>query len=119
MSITLRNFPKPSLTVVHADCGLSERTAVVTRLCDRTNDILEYYYGMEVAKLLVPAQSNIDERMPLKFLRPCCEALNAIIRANKLDVPLVAKPTDSMDYHGFVPLTRSIAETINAVIEVL
>jgi hypothetical protein len=119
MNISLRNFPKPPLAVVHADCGLSERREIVARICDRTNEILEYCFGLESSKVLVPAQSNIDERMPLYFLRPCVEYINTIILTQGIDTPLLAVPGDNMDYHRFVPLTREIAETLNAIIEEL
>jgi len=113
----IRNFPKPKLTVVHADCGLSQRTEIVANICNRTNEVLEYYYGTEVTKLLVPAQSNIDERMPLYFLRPVAEQLNGIIMDGNFKVELLPVPTNIMDYHFFVPWTRQIAEAINLIIE--
>jgi hypothetical protein len=115
----IRNFPKPKLTVVHSDCGLSQRTEIVANICNRTNDILEYHYGLEFEKVLVPAQSNVDERMPLYFLRPVAEKLNAVIMDGDLKVPLLPVPTNIMDYHYFVPWTRQIAETINKVIDLL
>lgn len=119
MNVALRNFPKPPLAVVHADCGLSERREIVARICDRTNEVLEYYMGLDAPKLLVPAQSNIDERMPLYFLRPCADALNYLIETGTFHSPLIPVPGDSMDYHQFVPLTRLMTETLNAIIEEL
>jgi hypothetical protein len=110
-----RNFPKPPLAVVYEDCGLSERTAVVTRLCERTDELSEFMLGHETRKLLKPAQSNVDERMPLTYLRPCIDSINAIIFAHELPVEKLEKPGDSMDYHGFVPLARRIAEKLNEI----
>ena len=115
----IRNFPKPKLTIVNVDAGLSERTQIVARICERANDIIEYYYGLEAKKLLVPAQSNIDERMPLYFLRPVAERINQIILDADLKVDLLPVPTNNMDYHYFVPWTRQMAETINKVIDLL
>lgn len=114
-----RNFPKPPLAVVYTDCGLSARTEIVAQLCNRTNEVTEYALGMEFPKVLVPAQSNIDERMPLTFLRPCVEAVNAVILGHDLDIALLAKPGDNMDYHRFVPLCREIAVALNQIIELL
>ena len=119
MNVALRNFPKPPLATVNADCGLSERREIVARLCDRTNEVLEYCFGLESSKVLVPGQSNIDERMPLCFLRPCVEYINTIIQTQGIDTPLLAMLGNSMDYHQFVPLTREIAKTLNAIIEEL
>jgi hypothetical protein len=119
MNVVLRNFPKPPLAVVHSDCGLSERREIVARICDRTNEVSEYVLGMDTPKVLVPAQSNIDERMPLYFLRPCIDVINAIIVSSQVDVPKLDKPGDNMDYHQFVPLTRRIGETLNAIVEEL
>lgn len=115
----LRNFPKPPLAVVHSDCGLSERREIVARVCERANEVLEYYYGLETPELLVPAQSNIDERMPLYFLRPCAEAINTLIMDGAFDAAQIPVPGDNMDYHQFVPLTRLMTETLNAIIEEL
>lgn len=115
----IRNFPKPKVAVVYADCGLSERTAVVARICERTNEVLEYYMGLDASKLAVPAQSNVDERMPLTFLRPCCDAINYLIEIGAFPIKKVPTPTDNMDYHAFVPLTRQMAEALNDIIELL
>ena len=119
MNVALRNFPKPPLAVVYDDCGLSARRDIVAQICDRTNEVLEYCFGLESSKVLVPAQSNIDERMPLYFLRPCVEYVNTIITTQGIDTPLVPMPGDNMDYHRFVPLAREIAEALNAIIEEL
>lgn len=119
MNMPLRNFPKPPLVIVYADCGLSERTEIVAQLCNRTNEVLEYVMGLEYTPVLVPAQGNVDARMPLYFMRPCVEAINKIILTNGLEVPMLAKPGDSMDYHRFVPLAREIAEALNAIIDLL
>lgn len=119
MNTHLRNFPKPPLATVNSDCGLSERREIVARICERTNDVLEYYMGLEAPKLLVPAQSNIDERMPLYFLRPCADALNYLLEIGAFHAPPIPVPGDNMDYHQFVPLTRLMTETLNAIIEEL
>jgi hypothetical protein len=119
MNKILRNFPKPPLGDVHADCGLSQRREIVARICNRTNEICEYVLGLDTPKLFVPGQSNIDERMPLMFLRPCIEAINAIIEIHELTIDSLPMPGNSIDYHGFVPLTRSIIEKLNAIIEEL
>lgn len=119
MNLSLRNFPKPLLATVYADCGLSARTEIVAQICDRVNEVSEYVLGLDAPKVLVPAQSNIDARMPLYFLRPCVDAINGIIMAYELNIPLLAKPGDNMDYHRFVPLCREIAEALNAIIEQL
>ena len=119
MNVALRNFPKPPLAAIYGDCGLSARTDIVAQICNRTNEVIEYMLGMEAPQVLVPAQSNIDERMPLRFLRPCVEAINLIIFQRELEVDPVRMPGDSMDYHGFVPLARDITEALNKIIEVL
>lgn len=119
MNAPLRNFPKPPLATVYADCGLSARTAIVAALCERTNEVLEYTFGLEASQIEAPAQANIDERMPLKYLRPCATAVNAIILAEGFDIELLPVPGNNMDYHGFVPLTRRIAEALNAIIDQL
>jgi hypothetical protein len=119
MNMSLRNFPKPPLSVVYSDCGLSERTALVIAICNRTNEIMEYVFGLESTQVLVPAQSNVDARMPLRFLRPCVQIINNIITTQGLTIDSVPMPGDSLDYHGFVPLTRNISETLNAIIEEL
>jgi hypothetical protein len=105
--------------MVNTDCGLSERTAIVMRICDRTNEVLEYVFGLESSRVDAPAQSNIDERMPLRYLRPCAEMINTIILTQDLEIPLVAVPGNSMDYHGFVPLTRTLSEALNKIVDQL
>jgi hypothetical protein len=119
MNMALRNFPKPPLAAVHADCGLSARQEIVARICDRTNELSEYVLGLDTPKVLVPAQSNIDERMPLYFLRPCVAVINDVIDASQVDVPKLDMPGDNMDYHQFVPLTRRMSEALNAIVEEL
>lgn len=119
MNLPLRNFPKPLLGAVHSDCGLSERREIVARICERTNELAEYALGLDTLRVEAPGQSNIDERMPLRYLRPCAEVINSIILGNDLDIGLLAVPGNNMDYHGFVPLTREIVVTLNAIVEAL
>lgn len=119
MNAPLRNFPKPPLAVVHADCGLSERREIVARICERTNELIEFVFGLEAPKIEVPGQSNIDERMPLRYLRPAAQAINLAIFQTELEIKPISVPGNSMDYHGFVPLTRDIVVTLNAIIEEL
>jgi hypothetical protein len=119
MNRHLRNFPKPPLAVVYADCGLGQRREIVAQICDRTNEVTEFVLGYNALKVLVPAQSNIDERMPLTFLRPCVAAINDMITDQDLPIALLTMPTNNMDYHRFVPMTREIAEALNAIIELL
>lgn len=117
MNAHLRNFPKPPLGVVNSDCGLSERREIVARICERTNEIGEYVLGLEFALVEIPGQSNIDERMPLRYLRPAAEVINAIIQVSDLNILPIPVPGNNMDYHGFVPLTRLMNETLNAIVE--
>ena len=120
MNSILRNFPKPLLLAATPDCGLSQRREVVAKVCEQVNEVLAYAYFTPDAKSVpVPGQSNIDERMPLTFLRPCIDALNSVIEDCELEVPPMEQMGGSMDYHGFVPWVNRIVRHINAVIEAL
>jgi hypothetical protein len=119
MNIPLRNFPKPEPARQRPDCGLSERNAIIAEACNKVNELLEYAYGYEHTRVLVPAQSNIDERMPMYFLRPCIDALNDLVQDLDLDVFPMAQIGMNMDYHGFIPWTNLIAEQINLILEKL
>ena len=88
-------------------------------ICEKMNELQEYLLGMNAPKLKVPDQGAIDERMPLKYLRPVVDLLKAIIMTRELQVKPPVQLTDNMDYHFFVPWVRSIAECIDAVIREL
>jgi hypothetical protein len=112
-----RNFPPPLEITIHSDCGIAARSEVVAGICNKVNELNEFILGLGAQPILVPAQGNCDERMPLTFLRPCIQVLNAIIEANEFDINLIPQLGDSMDYHAFVPVCRNIAQTINRIVE--
>lgn len=121
MNAILRNSPKPPLVFITPDCGLSQRREVVANLCDRVNELLEYAYFLapEDKIVPVPAQSNIDERMPLRFMRPCIDALNGIIEDCGLELDPLSQMGNNMDYHGFIPWVNKIIVHMNAITEAL
>lgn len=111
-----RNFPPPIQIPIYTDCGISARTEVVANICKKVNELNEFITGYDAHKVLVPAQGNCDERMPLTFLRPCIDVINALIATNKLETESIPQVGSNIDYHGFIPLCRTIAKTINSII---
>jgi hypothetical protein len=113
----LRNAPRPELAAATPDCGLSQRREVIAALCNKVNEILEYaHFGSDI-KVPVPAQSNIDARMPMTFLRPCISALNDVASDHELaPMPQIG---DNIDYHGFILWVNRIVAHANRIIEAL
>jgi hypothetical protein len=111
-----RNFPPPIEITIHSDCGIAARADVVAGICNKINELNEFIFGLAAEPVLVPAQANCDERMPLTFLRPCIQVLNTIIDTNNFDVDHIPQLGDNMDYHAFVPVCRNIAQTINKIL---
>jgi hypothetical protein len=116
MTVWERNFPPPLEITIVSDCGIAARAEVVANLCNKVNELNEFIIGLGAHPILVPAQANCDERMPLMFLRPCIGVLNAIIISNNFDIDPIPQLGDSMDYHAFVPVCRNIAQTINRIL---
>jgi hypothetical protein len=116
MNYTLRNFPPPFEITIHSDCGISARTKIVMDICNKINELNEFYFGLEAQPVLVPSQANCDERMPLTYLRPCIIVLNSIIIDTGFNVEHVPELGYNMDYHAFVPVCRNISQTINKII---
>jgi hypothetical protein len=117
MTVWERNFPLPLEITIHSDCGIAARAEVVAGLCNKVNELNEFIVGLGAEPILVPAQGNCDERMPLTFLRPCIGVLNKIIFMSEFDIDPIPQLGDSMDYHAFVPVCRNIAQTINRILE--
>jgi hypothetical protein len=111
-----RNFPPPFEITIHSDCGIAARTEVVANICNKTNELLEFVIGLNAIPVPVPGQGNCDERMPLTFLRPCIQAINLIISQVEYDIEPIPELGHNMDYHAFVPVCRSITQTINKIL---
>jgi len=116
MTFWERNFPPPLEITIHSDCGIAARAEVVAGLCNKVNELNEFIVGLGAVPILVPAQANCDERMPLTFLRPCIGVLNTIIDTSGFDIDRIPQLGDSMDYHAFVPVCRNIAQTMNKIL---
>jgi hypothetical protein len=112
-----RNFPPPLEITIVSDCGIAARADVVASICNKVNELNEFIFGLGAIPVLVPAQANCDERMPLTFLRPCIGVLNKIILMSEFDIDPIPQLGDSMDYHAFVPVCRNIAQIINKVLK--
>ena len=121
MNAWARNFPAPLPATMYGDVGFSGRGEVVAALCRKTNEVLEFFFGLEAKRVPVPGQAaGSDERMPLLFLRPCIDELNYLVNAGDFDMTMIiVAPGDNMDYHAFTPLVRSIVATINGIIGAL
>jgi hypothetical protein len=116
MNTWQRNFPPPIEVIVYGDCGIAARAEVVAGICNKTNELIEFVFGLDAPPVPVPGQGNCDERMPLTFLRPCIDILNLVIDSQGLNIDNIPQIGDSMDYHGFVPLCRTMAQTINMIV---
>jgi hypothetical protein len=114
-----RNVPAPLTIDVYTDCGLSARTPIVIAICNKVNELQEFFLGMGAPLVLVPAQGNVDERMPLMYLRGCVTVLQSIIRANELSIVEPPQYGQSMDYHAFVPWARDISRVLNEIIKIV
>jgi hypothetical protein len=118
--VALRNFPKPSLSATTPDCGLSQRREVIAQVCERVNELVEYVYGLDTEQALLwrvtaPGQSNIDERMPTSFLRPCIHTLNGIVEEFALELDPMPQIGNGMDYHGFILWVNRIVSHMNEI----
>jgi hypothetical protein len=119
VNVALRNAPKPALAAQTPDCGLSQRREVIAQICDKVNEVLEYAYFTPSNIVRVPAQSNIDERMPMTFLRPCISALNEVVVDRELGIGSMPQIGMNMDYHGFILWVNRIVIHMNKIIEAL
>jgi hypothetical protein len=108
--------PKPAFKTVHLNLAHASRNEAVAGVVQHVNGVLSYAGELS---LPIPAQSNIDERMPLYFMRPCIVRLNSLIDKFSLDIKPVSEVGDSIDYHGVILMMNSIIEHANRVLELL
>jgi len=116
-----RNIQKPDFRDMHLSLAHSSRNEAVTGVVQHVNRVLNYA-GSDI-KLDTPGQSNIDERMPLYFMRPCIPALNEIIKKYSLDkrykLKYLPEVGDSIDYHGVILMANDIINHANKILELL
>lgn len=109
-------IPKPALGETRVHLAHASRNEAVAGVVTHVNAVLAYVGN---PPLPIPAQSNIDERMPLYFMRPCIIELNKLIK--KFDLPLLTIPEigDSIDYHGVILMANNIINHANRVLELI
>jgi hypothetical protein len=105
---------KPAQSALYPDSDYSNRREVVAHTVNYCNQVSEYEAGGTTNDVPMPAATADDWNMPLVFLTPAAQAMNALITKHSLAITPINIHT-SLDYTHFLSYANSIINAANLI----